>query len=403
MLPVDPLPPLSLYVHLPWCVRKCPYCDFNSYESRAGIPGDAYVDALLKDLGAELPLAQGRSLQSIFIGGGTPSLFSGPAVGRLLAGIFDRMAISPDAEITLEANPGAAEAERFTAYREAGVNRLSIGVQSLRDGMLRKLGRIHNSAEAMRACRMAQDAGFDSINLDLMYGLPQDDVAGALWDLSGAISLQPQHVSWYQLTIEPDTAFHRAPPLLPEEDEVLAVEEAGRSLLAAQGYGRYEISAYARGDRQSRHNLNYWEFGDYLGIGAGAHGKVTAPDRRRIERRMKRRNPGTYLRMAGSSASVSVEVINSPAQLRLEFLMNALRLAAGVPAAWFAQRTGIALEELEPAWTRAVALGWMYEDRACIRPTALGQQFLNSLLDLFHGDAAGTASPAMADVRAAIA
>ncbi|MGQ0657959.1 MAG: radical SAM family heme chaperone HemW [Chromatiales bacterium] len=391
MLRFSTLPPLSLYVHLPWCVRKCPYCDFNSYESIAGIPEDAYVDALLEDLDDELPFAHGRPLQSIFIGGGTPSLFSGAAIARLLTGIGERIKITAAAEITLEANPGTAEAGRFATYRKAGVNRLSIGVQSFRDPQLARLGRIHGCVEAVKACEMARTAGFRTINLDLMYGLPDDDVAGALSDLRAAIALEPPHLSWYQLTLEPNTAFHHAPPRLPDEDTILETESAGRTLLAAHGYERYEVSAYAHEGVHCLHNLNYWQFGDYLGIGAGAHGKITEPDLGRILRRVKQRKPRTYLRTAGTEAGVSTETVTDPAQVRVEFMMNALRLTEGVPVAWFAQRTGLTLDAVEMAWSRAIELGWMCGERRRIRPTVMGQQFLNSLVDLFLEDVSGVA------------
>src|SRR5690606_22861043 len=338
------LPPLALYVHLPWCVRKCPYCDFNSYEARGELPERTYVDALLRDLDAERELTASRALVSVFIGGGTPSLFSGDAIAQLLEGIRARLRLEPTAEITLEANPGAVEAARFAEFRTAGVTRLSIGVQSFRDDNLRRLGRVHDAAAARRAFDSARQAGFDNVNLDLMYGLPDDDAKGALFDLAAALELEPEHISWYQLTLEPGTAFERRPPPVPDEELVLDMERRGRALLAARGYGRYEVSAYSHPGRRSAHNLNYWQFGDYLGIGAGAHGKVTRPDAAGIERRAKTRNPRTYIHTAGPTAAAAVERIESPQQAALEFLMNSLRLTEGITVACFEQRAGQPLE-----------------------------------------------------------
>ncbi|HEU4617323.1 MAG TPA: radical SAM family heme chaperone HemW, partial [Gammaproteobacteria bacterium] len=335
------LPPLSLYVHLPWCVRKCPYCDFNSYEAKGPAPEREYVDALLRDLEAELPLVQDRPLESIFFGGGTPSLFRPESVARLIEGIEARIPSRADLEITLEANPGAVDAERFEGFRAAGVNRLSIGVQSFRDDRLSSLGRVHGAEEARRAVELARRAGFRNLNLDLMYGLPEDDVEGALFDLESALALEPEHVSWYQLTLEPNTAFHRKPPALPAEETVAAIEDRGRALLERRGYTRYEISAYAKEGARCRHNLNYWQFGDYLGIGAGAHGKATiGGECLRIVRRAKTRNPRTYAALAGSEAAVAIEAVDSPDQLVLEYVMGALRLTDGVTVEAFSARTG---------------------------------------------------------------
>jgi oxygen-independent coproporphyrinogen-3 oxidase len=376
------LPPLSLYVHLPWCVRKCPYCDFNSYEARGEVPDRDYVDALLRDLDAEAELACARSVQSIFIGGGTPSLFSGAAIRRLIDGIRARIAVAADAELTLEANPGSVEAGRFAVFREAGINRLSIGVQSFRDPQLAVLGRVHDGAEAVLAFQTARRAGFDNVNLDLMYGLPGDDLAGALADLERATELGPAHLSWYQLTLEPNTAFHRRPPALPAEDAVIEIEERGRSLLAAQGYGRYEVSAYAAPGRRCVHNLNYWQFGDYLGIGAGAHGKITLPGERAIARRAKLRNPRTYMEQAGSAAAATLERIDAE-QLTVEFMMNALRLADGVSAACYPERTGQPIDAIAAPVGDAVRRGWMSADAGVLKATPAGLHVLNSLLALF--------------------
>jgi putative oxygen-independent coproporphyrinogen III oxidase len=376
-------PPLSLYLHLPWCERKCPYCDFNSYELRGAVPEREYVDALLQDLEAEAPLTGGRAVSSVFIGGGTPSLFSGGAIARLLDGVRARTALAPGAEITLEANPGSAEAGRFAAFRDAGVNRLSIGAQSLRAPQLAALGRVHDASEALRAIAIARAAGFDNLNVDLMYGLPGDDVAGALSDLEQVLALEPDHVSWYQLTLEPDTAFHRRPPPLPDEETVLAIEDAGRALLGARGYARYEVSAFARPGRRCAHNLNYWSFGDYLGIGAGAHGKLTQPGAVAIERRARTRNPRTYVALAGTAASVSVDRIGSGSDLIVEFMMNALRLVDGFSVASFEQRTGQPLAAIAASLAEAARQGWLTVESDCLRPTPEGLKMLNRVLELF--------------------
>jgi oxygen-independent coproporphyrinogen-3 oxidase len=377
------LPPLTLYVHLPWCVRKCPYCDFNSYEARGAVADVAYVEAVLRDLRGESPLVAGRPVEAVFIGGGTPSLFSGAAIARLLDGVRSTIELKRDAEITLEANPGAADAARFAEFRSAGVNRLSIGVQSLRDAQLRALGRVHDADDARAAVAAARSAGFDNFNVDLMYGLPDDDVEGELADLEQGLKLEPAHLSWYQLTLEPNTAFAHRPPRLPNDDFIAAVEERGRALLAAASYARYEISAYARAGRQCAHNLNYWRFGDYLGVGAGAHGKLTWPGAGAIERRVKARNPRTYLDQAGTSAAVSRESIAAPRPVALEFLLNALRLVDGVDVRLFAARAGQPLEAIDAARAAAVARGWLVANPAVLRATPLGLERLNRLLELF--------------------
>ena len=377
------LPPLTLYVHLPWCVRKCPYCDFNSYEARGAIADVAYVESVLRDLRSELALVAGRAVEAIFIGGGTPSLFSGDAIAQLLAGVRSMLDLRRDAEITLEANPGAADAARFAAFRAAGVNRLSIGVQSLRDAQLRALGRVHDAAEARAAVASARAVGFDNLNIDLMYGLPDDDVDGELSDLEQGLALGTSHLSWYQLTLEPNTAFGRRPPRLPDDDFVADVETRGRALLAAADYARYEISAYARPGRRAAHNLNYWQFGDYLGLGAGAHGKITLREEGVIERRVKTRNPRTYVEQAGTAAAVSRERIGAARPAALEFLLNALRLVDGVDAELFAARAGQPLEAIGAARATAVARGWLAPDAAALRATPAGLERLNRLLELF--------------------
>jgi len=373
--------PLSLYVHIPWCVRKCPYCDFNSHAVREPIDQDGYIDALLRDLDQEVARASLPPVQSVFIGGGTPSLFEGAAIGRLLDGISRRVTLAADAEITLEANPGTAEARRFADYHAAGVNRLSIGVQSLDDNKLRALGRIHDAAEALRAYEWARAAGFDNINLDLMYGLPGQTTAQAIADLRRLVALGSEHLSWYQLTLEPNTLFHHRPPPLPDDDSLAEMMDEGQGLLADAGLVQYEVSAYARRDRQCRHNLNYWQFGDYLGIGAGAHGKLTL--RRGIVRRSKLRNPLDFLARA-SGGAVQAERALGEDELPVEFLLNALRLNAGVRAALFEQRTTLSLRRVAGPLARARELGLLVADPAQLRATARGLRFLNDLLALFE-------------------
>ena len=377
------LPPLSLYVHLPWCVRKCPYCDFNSYEARGRVAETEYIDAVLRDLRGEQPHVQGRRLASVFIGGGTPSLFSGAAIERLLAGIAAALPLERNVEITLEANPGAADTQRFAAFRAAGVNRLSIGIQSLRDARLRALGRVHDGQEALRAVAAARSAGFENINLDFMYALPGDDADGALSDLEQAIELAPAHLSWYQLTLEPNTAFERRPPPLPPDETVAEIEARGRELLAAAGFVRYEISAYSRPGRQCAHNVNYWGFGDYLGVGAGAHGKITLPSAGAIERRAKTRNPRTFIETAGSSAACTAHRVGAPREIAVEFLLNSLRLLEGVPCTSFVERTGLPLEAIDAPRREAIRRGWLVDDAQRLRATPAGREVLNRLLELF--------------------
>ena len=377
--------PLALYVHLPWCVRKCPYCDFNSFTRDGALPEDDYVTALLADLDADLPLAADRPLVSLFIGGGTPSLFSGAAVARLLDGIRARLSFAPAAELTLEANPGAVDAANFAAYRAAGINRLSIGVQSFRAAQLAKLGRVHDVADIERAIATAQDSGFDNFNLDLMHGLPGDAPDDALRDLERALCWAPPHLSWYQLTLEPGTAFARRPPPLPPHDRIADEFERGCALLAAAGYARYEISAFAQAGREARHNLNYWQHGDYLGIGAGAHGKLTTA--RGIVRSEKRRQPASYMKaaLAGRPAGTAVTVV--PCDRIAEFMLNALRLEGGFPREWMHVRGGIDVAAVEPLIAAAVARGWLADDGVRCVPTALGYRFLNDLQLLFVPDA----------------
>ncbi|SFP30888.1 oxygen-independent coproporphyrinogen-3 oxidase [Ectopseudomonas composti] len=374
------LPPLALYIHIPWCVRKCPYCDFNSHAAGPTLPEDEYVDALLADLDIDLQHAHSRSLTSIFFGGGTPSLFSDRALGRLLAGVERRIAFAPDIEITLEANPGTFEQAKFKGYRSLGINRLSIGVQSFQEAKLKALGRIHNGDEAIRAADMARAAGFDNFNLDLMHGLPEQSIEDALFDLRTAIAQAPTHLSWYQLTMEPNTVFWSQPPELPEDDLLWDIQEAGQALLAAEGYAQYEVSAYAQPGKQARHNLNYWTFGDFLGIGAGAHAKLSTPDGR-ILRTWKTRLPKDYLDPA--KAFQAGERLLQADELPFEFLMNVLRLSEGAPAELFSQRTGLPLQQLEQARREAERLGLLQADDTRLVATAKGQLFLNDLLQQF--------------------
>ncbi|WP_434702053.1 radical SAM family heme chaperone HemW [Pseudomonas sp. D1-36] len=374
------LPPLALYIHIPWCVRKCPYCDFNSHTASPQLPEEEYVDALLADLNQDLHGVHGRPLSSIFFGGGTPSLFSAQALGRLLRGVEARIPFAPDIEITLEANPGTFEQEKFVAYRALGINRLSIGIQSFQQAKLQALGRIHNGDEAVRAAGMARQAGFDNFNLDLMHGLPDQSLEDALSDLRQAIALKPTHLSWYQLTLEPNTVFWNQPPILPEDDTLWDIQEAGQALLAEHGYDQYEVSAYAQPGRAARHNLNYWSFGDFIGIGAGAHGKLSHPDGR-IVRTWKTRLPKDYLNPAKRFLAGEKSLANE--ELPFEFLMNALRLTEGVAAQLYPQRTGLSLESLADGRREAEQSGLLQVEPSRLAATERGQLFLNDLLQKF--------------------
>ncbi|MBD8482293.1 radical SAM family heme chaperone HemW [Pseudomonas coleopterorum] len=374
------LPPLALYIHIPWCVRKCPYCDFNSHAASPVLPEEEYVDALLADLDQDLAAVYGRPLSSIFFGGGTPSLFSAAALGRLLAGVEQRIPFTADIEITLEANPGTFEQDKFVAYRKLGINRLSIGIQSFQPQKLEALGRIHTGDEALRAAEMARRAGFDNFNLDLMHGLPDQSLEEALDDLRQAIALAPTHLSWYQLTLEPNTVFWNQPPELPEDDILWDIQEAGQALLAEHGFSQYEVSAYAQPGKAARHNLNYWSFGDFIGIGAGAHGKLSHPDGR-IVRTWKTRLPKDYLNPAKQFKAG--EKTLTADELPFEFLMNALRLTPGVDAELFAQRTGLPLQTLAAARAEAEQKGLLQVEPTRLVATARGQLFLNDLLQYF--------------------
>jgi oxygen-independent coproporphyrinogen-3 oxidase len=383
------LPPLALYVHIPWCVRKCPYCDFNSHERAGELPEREYVAKLIADLEAMLPSVWGRRLSSVFIGGGTPSLFSPEAIDELLGGVRARLPLDPGAEITLEANPGTVEAGRFRGFRAAGVNRISLGVQSFDDGMLAALGRIHSAAEARRAIDAAA-ASFENVNIDLMYGLPGQDIAAAAADLREAIACGVAHVSAYQLTIEPNTAFYRKPPPLPAHDACADMQLAVEAALGEAGYEHYETSAFARPGRRCRHNLNYWEFGDYLGIGAGAHGKVSFPDR--VTRHERIKQPKDYLER---SSTIAHERVVAEGELPFEFMLNALRLVEGFPAALFQERTGLPWMSLESRVEEAERAGLLERDWQRVRPSERGRLFLNELLELFlpQGNAAPQVQP----------
>lgn len=377
-------PPLSLYVHLPWCVRKCPYCDFNSHAAKGELPFDAYVDALVRDLEHDLPLAWGRTVHSVFFGGGTPSLFPARAVERILQAASARLRFAQDAEITLEANPGTAEHDRFDGYRAAGVNRISFGVQSFDDGCLQRLGRIHDSAEAEAAVKLAQDAGFDNLNLDLMYALPGQDLAMAQRDLEHAFALQPAHISHYQLTLEPNTVFFARPPQgLPDDDAAWDIQERCQALLAEAGYGHYETSAYARPGRQCAHNLNYWRYGDYLGIGAGAHGKLTLGAEQAIVRRWKHRHPAAWMETAGTAQAIGGDERIGPERRPFEYMLNALRLHEGFDLVDFEARTGLDRERIMPQLREAQEREWLEVAASRVTPTALGRRFANDVIALF--------------------
>jgi len=381
-------PPLTLYIHIPWCVRKCPYCDFNSHEVREGIPERAYISALLDDLEQELPASRGRPVESVFFGGGTPSLFTPEGIDRLLGELRARMTIKPGAEITLEANPGTVDHEHFSGLRAAGINRLSIGVQSFQPELLEKIGRIHSRRDAIRAAEAAHAAGFENFNLDLMFGLPGQTQQQAMADLRIAMDLKPAHLSWYELTIEPNTWFYRHPPRLPDDHLLFAMQAAGSALLEMRGYQRYEVSAYARAGRQCRHNLNYWLFGDYLGIGAGAHGKLTDAAQQVIRRSAKIRHPEDYLAAQNGETFRSRQQELAPADVVLEFLMNALRLDDGFAAETFTTTTGLPLDALEPGATRALDEGLLVRTDDRWYASEKGQRYLNNLLQYWMPETA---------------
>jgi oxygen-independent coproporphyrinogen-3 oxidase len=374
------LPPLALYVHIPWCVKKCPYCDFNSHQAKENVPEAAYVDALVADLEQSLPEVWGRRVASVFFGGGTPSLFSAAAIETLISAFRARLSLAADCEITLEANPGTFEAEKFRGYRDAGVTRLSIGIQSFNPKHLAALGRIHDDREARRAVEIAREH-FDNVNLDLMYALPGQTLADARADVDAAAGAGVAHLSFYHLTIEPNTHFYRHPPALPDEDASAAMQDAIVSALAERGYTHYETSAWARSGRECRHNLNYWRFGDYLGIGAGAHSKLSFADR--VSRSARWKQPKQYLERVAEGRPVEASHEVGREDLVFEFMMNALRLTSGFPARLLAERTGLQIALAEKALERAEARGLIVRDHERIAPSALGQRFLNDLLQLF--------------------
>jgi len=374
--------PLSLYIHFPWCVKKCPYCDFNSHTLRGDIPEQEYINALLTDLDQTLPQLHHKKIHSIFMGGGTPSLFSPQAIDRLLQHVNKQLEITDTTEITLEANPGTVEYQKFKAFREVGINRLSIGVQSFQADKLKALGRIHDSEQAIKAIDSAHKAGFTNFNVDLMYGLPNQSLSEAITDLTTAIHLLPTHISWYHLTLEPNTQFYRQPPAnLPNDDMTDEMETAGRALLNTHGYDRYEVSAYAKNGCRSQHNLNYWQFGDYIGIGAGAHGKLTNSHTHEINRSCKQRVPANYMRADKNYSSNQWQL--STEDKVLEFMINALRLTDGFHEDLFTQRTGLPLATLSKSLHQAISLGFLEHQNHRICPTLQGQRFLNDLVALF--------------------
>ena len=378
------LPPLALYVHVPWCVRKCPYCDFNSHELRGApaeaLPEDAYMDALIADVELALPSIWGRQVVSIFIGGGTPSLFSAEAIDRLLSALRARLPVLPDAEVTLEANPGTFERDRFAGYFAAGVNRLSLGIQSFDARSLKALGRIHGAEEARRAAEAALMI-FGNVNLDLMFALPGQTVDDAVRDAAIALSFAPPHLSFYQLTLEPNTLFHRHPPPLPDDEAAADIEDEVLAMLARAGYEHYETSAHAKPGWQCRHNVNYWRFGDYLGVGAGAHSKLSFPDR--VVRELRWKQPKRYLEAVAERHPVQQTADVTRDELPFEFMLNALRLTDGVPASLFAERTGLPLSVIARPLAEATRKGLLEDDPMLLRPTPLGRRFLNDLQELF--------------------
>jgi len=377
------LPPLSLYVHFPWCVKKCPYCDFNSHEATGGFPEAEYLAALRTDLENALPLIWGRKIYTIFIGGGTPSLMSAAGLDRLLSDIRTLLPLDGAAEITMEANPGTFEAEKFKSYRASGINRLSIGIQSFNSQHLHALGRIHDGDEARRAVDIAH-ANFDNFNLDLMYALPSQTLDEAHKDVQTAIGFAPPHLSLYHLTLEPNTYFAKYPPVIPDDDASAEMQDMIQDETSAAGYRHYEVSAYAQPKRQARHNLNYWQFGDYLGIGAGAHSKLSFPHR--VIRQARYKQPKAYMDHMQSGNAIQEEVEIPRGELGFEFMLNALRLTEGFEVNQFAERTGLPLSMIDATLTQAEAKGLLYQDHKIIKPTELGQRFLNDLQQMFLSD-----------------
>jgi len=374
----------GLYLHLPWCERKCPYCDFNSHVSeQKQLPEQEMIAAMLADLDDDIETYGARAITSIFIGGGTPSLLSVSAIDTLLGGIDQRLSLRDGIEITMEANPGSSEFAKFKGYQSAGVNRLSIGVQSFDDMKLHQLGRVHSSGEARAAIKAAQNAGFDRINIDLMYGLPEQTIAQALADLSAALAFDTGHISWYQLTIEPNTVFYSQPPILPDDDYTADIADAGERLLHERGYQRYEVSAYAKPQQQCQHNLNYWQFGDYYGIGAGAHGKLSSSES--VVRTAKQRMPERYMTPRHNGRKALVRSLD-PASLKAEFMLNALRLRDGVPATLYPVATGRSMTDIMPEWTQLIQEELMAPSTTQLVTTDLGWRFLNTVIARFLDD-----------------
>ena len=380
--------PLSLYVHIPWCVKKCPYCDFNSHEARETIPEDIYVDALINDLNNQLKYINDREVISIFIGGGTPSLFSAEHIKRLLQSIQGRLYVNNDVEITIEANPGTVDVKNFAGFREAGVNRISIGVQSFSDAQLQELGRIHSAQIAKEAITIAKQAGFENINIDLMYALPKQSLVQARDDIQQAIDLQPAHISYYQLTLEPNTYFFKHPPTLPNHQSSWEIQQQGVELLCAHEYRQYEISAYAKSQHACKHNLNYWQFGDYLGIGAGAHQKITLRTENKVLRSERARNPKQYMRQMLNNEHNQNAIPLTTSDLQFEFLLNAFRLKQGFSAAEFESRTGLNFEQLKSTLRPLVNDGLVDLSATQITCTAHGYRFLDEVLHRLLPDAA---------------
>jgi oxygen-independent coproporphyrinogen-3 oxidase len=377
------LPPLSLYIHWPWCVRKCPYCDFNSHESNGPIPEQAYLDALRADLEQSLPLIWGRKIHTVFIGGGTPSLMSAAALDRLMSDLRTLLPLEINAEITMEANPGTFEAEKFKSYRASGITRLSIGIQSFNGRHLQALGRIHDENEARKAVEIAQ-ANFDTFNLDLMYALPGQTLEEARRDIATALSYAPPHLSLYHLTMEPNTVFAKYPPQLPSDDESADIQDMIAETMTAAGYEHYEVSAYAKPGHRARHNLNYWHFGDYLGIGAGAHSKLSFPHR--VLRQARYKQPASFMEAAQKGNAVSEEHEITRGEMGFEFMLNTLRLTEGFDPNLFGERTGLSITAIEKALNEAEGKGLIYRDFKLIKPTGLGQRFLNDLQEMFLAD-----------------
>lgn len=381
------LPPLSLYIHFPWCEKKCPYCDFNSHQIKDGVDASKgfdekrYIKALITDLETELPNIWGRHVHSIFIGGGTPSLLSPEGMDELLSAIRARVTLEPDAEITMEANPGSVEADKLAGFAKAGINRISLGIQSFQDEQLKALGRIHNGSEAKRAIEIAMEH-FKSVNIDLMYGLPNQSIEAAKADIETALSFKTPHLSLYNLTLEPNTYFANFPPNLPSDDEIDAIFEQNLSLLQAAGYQRYEVSAYAKKDQECKHNLNYWRFGDYIGIGAGAHGKISFPEK--VTRQVRERHPETYMQAMESKGNALIESRDIPAQdLPFEFMLNALRLTGGVDTPTFSERTGLPLSVISKGLDEAAKKGLLDANPLKLKPTDQGLRYLNNLQEIF--------------------